>query len=114
MQALIAKLREGSASKAEMLEASELILSLYLKTKKPENTQMTELQFMAIARLCKLRPETKTCQAVKAVFTEGISAYQASKNQGCDQQAVNRSCALVRSALRDCYIVITGEEPDAQ
>lgn len=81
------------------------------KLKPKERLVINAIQFDALARLKRLRPETPTCAAVRAVMIDGMSMYAAAKAQGISQTAVQRTVDTLRAAIRDCYIVFTGEEP---
>lgn len=79
---------------------------------KPEIKQtMTEIQFDAMVRLKGLCANKPTCKAAKDVFTNGMSMYAATRKHGANEPSVQSTCKSIRAALRDCYIVITGEVP---
>ncbi|MEG1679034.1 MAG: hypothetical protein RR326_02965 [Stenotrophomonas sp.] len=81
------------------------------KLKPKEKLVINVIQFDALARLKRLRPETPTCAAVRSVMIDGVSMYAAAKAQGISQTAVQRTVDTLRAAIRDCYSVVTGEEP---
>ena len=97
----------------EELEAHGSDLSLRaaseLRRLTPRKDKLNNLQFDAIVRLKRLRPETPTCKAARDVFTQGMTMYAAAKANGVSEGAVQGTCRTIRRALEDCYTVITGE-----
>lgn len=97
----------------EELEAHGSDLSLRaaaeLRRLTPRGDKLNNLQFDAIVRLKRLRPETPTCKAARDVFTQGMTMYAAAKAHGTSEASVQSTCKSIRRALEDCYVVITGE-----
>ena len=75
----------------------------------PRRDKLNNLQFDAIVRLKRLRPETPTCMAARDVFTQGMTMYAAARARGVSEGPVQSTCGTIRRALEDCYTVITGE-----
>lgn len=75
----------------------------------PRRDKLNDLQFDAVVRLKRLRPETATCKAARDVYTKGHTMYAAAKAHCISEAAVQSTCKSIRQALEDCYIVITGE-----
>ena len=71
--------------------------------------KLNDLQFDAVVRLKRLRPESATCKAARDVYTQGLTMYAAAKAHGISEAAVQSTCKSIRQALEDCYTVITGE-----
>ena len=71
--------------------------------------KLNDLQFDALIRLKRLRPESAACKGARDVFVKGMTMYAAAKAQGVGEAAVQSTCKSIRQALEDCYIVITGE-----
>lgn len=97
---------EAHGSDLSMRAASELRRLHYLVTRREK---LNDLQFDAVVRLKRLRPETATCKAARDVYTKGHTMYAAAKAHGISEAAVQGTCKSIRQALEDCYIVITGE-----
>lgn len=97
----------------EELEAHGSDLSLRaaseLRRLTPRRDKLNNLQFDAIVRLKRLRPETPTCKAARDVFTKGMTMYAAARAHGVSEGTVQSTCGTIRQALEDCYTVITGE-----
>ena len=96
-------------------EAAAELRRLYYevqKLKPKERLVITAVQFDALARLKRLRPETPTCAAVRSVMIEGATMYSAAKAHGIAQTSVQRTVDTLRAAIRDCHAVITGEAPE--
>ena len=71
--------------------------------------KLNDLQFDAVSRLKRLRPESAACKGARDVFVNGMTMYAAAKAQGVGEASVQSTCKSIRQALEDCYIVITGE-----
>lgn len=95
---------EAHGSDLSLRAAAELRRLIYRREK------LNDLQFDAVVRLKRLRPETPTCKAARDVYTKGHTMYAAAKAHGISEAAVQGTCKSIRQALEDCYIVITGEE----
>lgn len=97
----------------EELEAHGSDLSLRaaseLRRLTPRREKLNDLQFDAIVRLKRLRPETATCKAARDVYTKDLTMYAAAKAHGIGEAAVQSTCKSIRQALEDCYTVITGK-----
>lgn len=72
---------------------------------------MTEDQFNALARLKRIRADSTTRKAAFDVFVNNYTMRAAAIKHGLAQPTVNIVCISLRNALKDCYIVITGEQP---
>ena len=94
---------EAHGSDLSLRAAAELRRLIYRREK------LNDLQFDAVVRLKRLRPETATCKAARDVYTKGHTMYAAAKAHGISEAAVQGTCKSIRQALEDCYIVITGE-----
>ena len=97
----------------EELEAHGSDLSLRaaaeLRRLTPRRDKLNNLQFDALVRLKRLRPESAACKAARDVYTKGLTMYAAAKLHGISEAAVQSTCKSIRRALEDCYVVITGE-----
>ena len=94
---------EAHGSDLSLRAAAELRRLIYRREK------LNDLQFDAVVRLKRLRPESATCKAARDVFVNGMTMYAAAKAHGISEAAVQSTCKSIRQALEDCYIVITGE-----
>ena len=94
---------EAHGSDLSLRAAAELRRLIYRREK------LNDLQFDAVVRLKRLRPESATCKAARDVFVNGMTMYAAAKAHGISEAAVQSTCKSIRQALGDCYIVITGE-----
>ena len=94
---------EAHGSDLSLRAAAELRRLIYRREK------LNDLQFDAVVRLKRLRPETATCKAARDVYTLGHTMYAAAKAHGISEAAVQGTCKSIRQALEDCYVVITGE-----
>ena len=71
--------------------------------------KLNDLQFDALIRLKRLRPESAACKGARDVFVNGMTMYAAAKLHGVGEASVQGTCKSIRQALEDCYVVITGE-----
>lgn len=106
------EVRANSPLVARLERAEQRARELEARVFKPEIKQtMNELQFDAMVRLKGLCADKPTCKAARDVFTNGMSMYAAARKHGANEPSVQSTCKSIRAALRDCYIVITGEVP---